>query len=601
MRSHISKRANNDRNDILEEFLTRSLANQIFTSGFSVRPFGFSTHSPGNSSGMLSQMGNPATSKGGLPDFELWETDATICNDIRGRDRACCNTAVRCFDDVKNVVDELDNQPVDSFSMMTACRRVSAELKRDRLCVQNSLSRCGGPDRNILQRRFTNRVDALYNQFYKHCSRDTETTSQAPSVSNTDLPASQINASAETNGQDNVIIPPWLPPNNFPDATTHDHEGRTHSHGGIGKNSNASPESSAIIAGAITGGIVLALVILVVIIFWCKNQRDKNGSNGSLASAGILFNKRTSGNVVRIDNNNKTPAVRQDSTIYAEIDEALVNPGYKPPVPGSLPHEGYLSPVSDDESSCYTMPNGRSASVPAVTTRGQLSYGPILAANGAPGQHKALFYHSTTLTDSNINQKDMQLMQKIAQSKIGSGNESAVGVYFTKESADIQNDEGLDDYEEPVSAHNSIRYTDVHDPLPPYQTAPDVPETSNTPSNSSAPLKTGVKVLPSNPLAPTTKIEPLDSANSEQPIAKPRRKKRPNSAEASPAVKDKTSVKSDVKLAEKQIAKRAELLSINRDSTISDSSTKSSHHYFVLEPGHTAMDYENSVSSSKVV
>lgn len=46
MKAHLSKRANNDQNDALEEFLARSLASKMFTHGFSVGPFGLTTSSP---------------------------------------------------------------------------------------------------------------------------------------------------------------------------------------------------------------------------------------------------------------------------------------------------------------------------------------------------------------------------------------------------------------------------------------------------------------------------------------------------------------------------------------------------------------------------
>lgn len=43
--AHLSKRANSDQNDALEEFLARSLASKMFTHGFSVGPFGLTTPS----------------------------------------------------------------------------------------------------------------------------------------------------------------------------------------------------------------------------------------------------------------------------------------------------------------------------------------------------------------------------------------------------------------------------------------------------------------------------------------------------------------------------------------------------------------------------
>ena len=42
-------------------------------------------------------------------------------SDIRGRDRACCNSAVTCFDDLKNSLDEI-GQAENDFSLLSACR-----------------------------------------------------------------------------------------------------------------------------------------------------------------------------------------------------------------------------------------------------------------------------------------------------------------------------------------------------------------------------------------------------------------------------------------------------------------------------------------------
>lgn len=608
--SSISRRANTDQSDLLEDFLARSFANRMFTKGFSVGPFGFTPAAIG-SLPEAQTMSSAGTLSNQTLQNEMGLTETDICNDIRGRDRACCNSASRCFDDVKNVVDELDNQPPDSFSLMSACRRVSAELKRDRICVQSALSHCGGPDRNILQTRFDSRVETLYSQFYKHCSKnnvetttaETSTTTSTSSGVPPGIVTSTIVSSTNTNLPTSGVIPNWSGPDSFPNITPHNQSGHSHDDIGSRNSDDITVGSGAIIAGAITGGVVLLLVIFVAIILWCKRRGEKNGSNGSAESTGIFFQKRPTENVPRANNNNKSPAMRQDSTIYAEIDEALVNPGYKPPVPSSLPLEGYLNPVSDDESSTYTIPNGRTTSVPVATTRGQLSYGPILAANGAPGQSKTLFYHSTSLADPSIHNRDSA--QKQLQSKTGSGNTSADSTYLTTDSSDVPHNESLDDYEEPISTHTSVRYSDMDDILPPYQMAPKVPETDkpSSPATSPAtvPKKKGVKVLPSNPLSTPSSKEPPVSAEPTQPIAKPRRNKQPNSNEASPDNNSRGVAETDVKLSENGVVGKADLLSNNRDSTVSDRSTKSSHHYFVLEPGHSQMDYENSVSTSKLV
>ncbi|XP_045166749.2 uncharacterized protein LOC123530110 [Mercenaria mercenaria] len=597
--ARISKRANSDQNDMLEEFLARSLASKMFTNGFSVGPFGLTTPTPAVITVEDSGIGTTPTN-----DMEAFDTDmSNICNDIRGRDRACCNSASRCFDDAKGVVEELDNTPVDSFSLMSACRKVSAELKRDKICVQRSLSRCGGPDRVILQRRFDNRVDRLYNQFYKHCRRGTENTTSSPITTSTgNIGNSSKEATTPNSHNPTAVIPSSSWTNPFPNVTPHDHSGHNHDHT-LGGSTNTSG-SGAIIAGAITGGIVLGLVLLVAVILWCKNRRDNNGSNSSTDSAGIFFQKRPnmfSTDRPRSENNNKPPVTRQESTIYAEIDEAMVNPGYKPPVPGTLPHMGYLNPVSDGESGSYTPPptSGRSASVPVATTRGQLSYGPILAANGGPGQNNNLFYASTSMTDPSIHNRETPRNLLPAT---GNGSGSSDDYYLTTDSHDSSHDDTLDDYEEPVSANPSIRYTDLKDASPPEHNAPDVPQATNvniTPTTT--PKKNGVKVLPSNPFAPfgSTTESQSPGSDSTQPIAKPRRKKDRNIKE-SPETNPRESSASG-KQGANELVRRTDVLVSNRDSAMSDTSTKSSHHYFVLEPDHTHMDYENSVSTPKLV
>ena len=67
-------------------------------------------------------------------------------------------------------------------------RTVGSELKRDKLCVQQSMSRCNGPDRGLLQRRFDGRIGSLYDQFYKHCRPSSLTTTKAPPTNATHEP-----------------------------------------------------------------------------------------------------------------------------------------------------------------------------------------------------------------------------------------------------------------------------------------------------------------------------------------------------------------------------------------------------------------------------
>lgn len=270
-----------------------------------------------------------------------------------------------------------------------------------------------------------------------------------------------------------------------------------------------------------------------------------------------------------------------------------VNPGYKPPVPGSLPHMGYLNPVSDDDSGSYTAPP--TSNVPIATTRGQLSYGPILAAN-ADHKNKNLFYHSASVTDQKIHNRETVLSPR--NLPIGTGSPSDDSDYLTQDSQDASHDDSLDDYEEPISAKTSVRYADVKENAPPDHLAPGVPETT---VQKPMPKKNAVKVLPSNPFTSFGAAAPVPlSPEPAQPIAKPRRKKNTDT-NGSPETSPNINSTSSSKLGEQELVKRSDVLASNRDSAVSDSSVKSSHHYFVLEPDHSHMDYENSVSSSKLV
>jgi hypothetical protein len=74
--AHISKRANSDRNDILDEFFARSLASKMFTNGFSVGPFGLTTPVPD-----ISERETSSVAPTPQNEFEALEADmGTICN-----------------------------------------------------------------------------------------------------------------------------------------------------------------------------------------------------------------------------------------------------------------------------------------------------------------------------------------------------------------------------------------------------------------------------------------------------------------------------------------------------------------------------------------
>lgn len=265
---------------------------------------------------------------------------------------------------------------------------------------------------------------------------------------------------------------------------------------------------------------------------------------------------------------------------------------------------GYLSPVSGDDSESYTSPpTNISASVATTTTRGQLSYGPILAANCESDQKNNLFYHSTSVTDPSIQNRNCFLPPRYLPSTPDAACASGEIAYTEIDSHDASHD-SLDDYEEPVSAHTSIRYTDLKDASasPPKYRAPHVPSTDTTGNSpKTTPKKNGVKVLPSNPFVPFTGPQVSQSPDpTTQPTAKPRRKKTQGNKDSSQSKTTVNSAELD-KLGEQELIRRSDVLASSRDSMTSDSSIKSSHHYFVLEPGHSQMDYENSVSTPKLV
>ena len=58
----------------------------------------------------------------------------------------------------------------------------------------------------------------------------------------------------------------FLPPPRIP------HDDSSHTHAPPGK---LASSSGALIAGVATGGIILALILLIAVLLWCKNRRDK--------------------------------------------------------------------------------------------------------------------------------------------------------------------------------------------------------------------------------------------------------------------------------------------------------------------------------------
>ncbi|WAR25583.1 hypothetical protein MAR_011287 [Mya arenaria] len=620
---HLSKRAQpTENNELFEALVRRSLLNSMMSSGFSPGPFG------------LGSTASPTTVKLTTTTAEAeHEMDFnTLCTDIQGRDRACCNSAVTCFDDVRSVVDELDNAPAGSFTLSAACRRVGSELQRDRMCVQQSLSRCGGRERALLQRRFDKRVNNLYDQYNSYCRRTIQETPTTTTTipGDTDSPRPIFPVTPTTNNTDQPRPP--LPPG-----------GGWGGHSGVGPTQGPPGDNSAltggIIAGVITGGVILGIVLLVAVILWCRNRRDRNGSDSSTDSQGIFFQKQPSRN----NNNSKPSATRQLSDPYAEIDETLVNPGYKPPVPSSMTLPDYLHPVSDDGSSNYTAPptSGRHGSAPVITTRGQLSYGPILAANREASKGMVTPYHTTSITTNEdiqrFKDRDLSNADTLPSSRNLLANSTSETPIvntdtFAEDVDDFGEIEGQDDYEQPVSANTSVRYAAI-DHGPPKTVAPAVPTSGSsiTPPTQSKHKKVGLKVLPSNPLSPilslasperesemsgndavtstnSTMSDVNSTASPAQPVPRPRsRKENTGSADSENAplnINESGNVftfKESQGIGFKELMKRTDPDAANRDSCVSDASVKSSHHYYVLEPGHNKTEYENSVSSPKMV
>lgn len=266
---------------------------------------------------------------------------------------------------------------------------------------------------------------------------------------------------------------------------------------------------------------------------------------------------------------------------------------------------GYLNPVSDDDSGSYTptpTSNNRSTSVPAVTTRGQLSYGGILAANREGEDHVTPYYSSTlTFPDSQDKKKEVkQENAPLPQRNLPSVPSDASNDVFRFSSLSNISDDGLDEYEQPISANSSLRYATIDNNEPPKTFAPAVPTTEplTTTADNSQRKKSGVKVLPSNPFAAlqTTRASNAPQV-SPQPKPQPRKKREQKSESGKqPSV---------AKATDSEKVKRDDAaINSNRDSHMSTSSTKSIHHYFVLEPENNSEaldDYENSVSSPRIV
>ena len=256
----------------------------------------------------------------------------------------------------------------------------------------------------------------------------------------------------------------------------------------------------------------------------------------------------------------------------------------RPSLPPELTNIGYINPIGDGQSINYFQPESYNG-VPMATTRGQLSYGPILASNAGQPSGVAAFYHSSpvinasSLGNGDIHNSETLLSPRrfMSQHRIESNPNSYV-------SGDSYEDTEQDDYEQPISATSSLRYSKLNKNDTPDQIAPSPPSNTNSlqgqtraqivnqPSSS--------RGISNNNMDPST------------PTPSPRRPKKGIS-------NGNDNIEGDT--GKPKAPEVNKVLVGPRDSTLSDASTKSSHHYFVLEPGSDRMDYENSVSPSKQV
>jgi len=324
----------------------------------------------------------------------------------------------------------------------------------------------------------------------------------------------------------------------------------------------------------------------------------------------------------------------------------------------------YLHPISDEDSS-YTIPPSlgppTSGPRPAITTRGQLSYGAILEANKPSSSHMVVPYHSTTLTtpedierfkERDASNADTLLSPRNMLAKDDVTDNGSVDGAAANEYGEL---EGQDDYEKPVSTNTSLKYAPINHP-PPSTLAPAVPTPAQTsdsiPQANAKHIKMGLKVLPSNPLALPKKLDSSDTEGNDspaspkyltasnyyspmntlsgnqananvntaptsgQPTPRPRNRKDSRDVDApsnpAPAVAQKpappakdnifkfsNTASPNVPGVNKNLGNTE--MAANRDSLMSDTSVRSSHHYYVLEPNQDKSDYENSVSSPKLV
>ena len=269
-------------------------------------------------------------------------------------------------------------------------------------------------------------------------------------------------------------------------------------------------------------------------------------------------------------------------------------PSEAPPLPGDPPLPAYLRPISEGEytdaqsTEVILRPSppgtpdslkGLGFSPPAVATTGQLKYGPILAANTngqlplyqlsdlTPDSRRRLDFETTEnkTNETSLSTESFDDDDYLAPSSTGG---SLKYRYITMDAVDI------DPYEKPNSARSSVNYDQIEQDTEKdnNKTAPTVLPKKDSPG----PHKhSAVKVLPSNPLTTPRKDSDASAKSETQtPVAKPRRKKLTNQEPKDTKVETKNNPKTIEGPSDHTVVSARK----------SNSSTASSHHYFVLEP-----------------
>ena len=211
-------------------------------------------------------------------------------------------------------------------------------------------------------------------------------------------------------------------------------------------------------------------------------------------------------------------------------------------------------------------------------------------------------YHSTTLTfpDGHGKNKKQSKQESVPLPPRNQPCDFSSDLYPRSSIGDFS-DDGLDEYEQPMSANSSLRYATIDNTEPPQTFAPavpTVPETvSTSPGSGGRKQSGGVKVLPSIPFSPLKTTVNVQPSSVSQPVPQPRRKKEQKVEQNIKSPAAKTTGTDKVKGGDVAVTS-------NRDSHMSTTSAKSSHHYFVLEPENNIQeldDYENAVSSPRIV